>query len=124
MLQNYPTRLMNQWIEQHRTLILSIVGLLLVSAITLFAIRLKTPAPISIEPPQPTRLLPPPERLNEGAGLVPVAGHGSGPRLHRPVNQLAHHGAAVAVYPLLDPRVQPCHLLGWHQNQDPLVFQG
>jgi competence protein ComEA len=45
---------MNQWIEQHRTLILSIVGLLLVSAMMLFAIRWKTPAPITIEPPQPT----------------------------------------------------------------------
>jgi competence protein ComEA len=46
--------MMNQWIEQHRALILSLIGLLIVGGVAALLIRWQTPAPIVIEPPLPT----------------------------------------------------------------------
>ena len=45
---------MNQWLEQHRTLVLMIVGLLIAAGVVAFAIRWRPPEPIVIEPPAPT----------------------------------------------------------------------
>ncbi len=45
---------MNQWLEQHRTLVLTIVGLLIAAGVAAFAIRWRPAEPIVIEPPAPT----------------------------------------------------------------------
>lgn len=45
---------MNQWLEDHRTLVLSLVGLLIVVGVAAFTIRLQPAAPIIIEPSMPT----------------------------------------------------------------------
>ena len=45
---------MNDWLEQHRTMILAIVGLLIAAGIGLFALRWQQPESIIIEPPAPT----------------------------------------------------------------------
>jgi competence protein ComEA len=45
---------MNNWLEQHRTLIFAAVGLLIAAGIATFALRWQQPEPIVIEPPAPT----------------------------------------------------------------------
>lgn len=45
---------MNQWLENHRTLVLAAVGLLIAAAALIFALRWQTPAPLVIEPPLPS----------------------------------------------------------------------
>lgn len=45
---------MNDWLERHRTLVLSIIGLLIVAGLLAFVLRWKEPAPITILPPAPT----------------------------------------------------------------------
>ncbi len=45
---------MNQWLEQHRTLALGLIGLLIMGGMIALAVRWQTPAPIVIEPPLPT----------------------------------------------------------------------
>ncbi len=45
---------MNQWLEQHRMSILIGLGVLLVAAIAVFALRFRQPAEIVIQPPPPT----------------------------------------------------------------------
>lgn len=45
---------MNQWLEQHRSFVLALVGLLIAGGFGAVALRWETPAPIRIEPPPPT----------------------------------------------------------------------
>jgi competence protein ComEA len=45
---------MNRWLEQHRTLILGVVGLLIVGGILAVLVRWRPPERITIEPPAPT----------------------------------------------------------------------
>ncbi|HEC21611.1 MAG TPA: hypothetical protein ENI95_01700 [Chloroflexi bacterium] len=46
--------IMNEWLEGHRTLVLSAIGLLIVAGIAAFLIRWQPAEPIVIEPPPPT----------------------------------------------------------------------
>lgn len=62
---------MNEWLERHKTLILSIVGLLVAGSVGLLAVRWRPAAEIVIEPPQPTAT-PGPIRVHvDGAVAVP-----------------------------------------------------
>jgi competence protein ComEA len=45
---------MNQWLEQHRTLVLGAVGVLIVVGVLAVLVRWRPPEPITIEPPAPT----------------------------------------------------------------------
>jgi len=45
---------MNDWLEGHRTLVLSIISLLIVAGLAAVWLRWKEPAPITILPPAPT----------------------------------------------------------------------
>jgi competence protein ComEA len=45
---------MNQWLEKHGTLVLTLVGLLIVVGVIAFLVRWQSPPPIVIEPPLPT----------------------------------------------------------------------
>lgn len=45
---------MNQWLEEHRTLVLTAVSLLIVAAIVAFSLKWRPAEPITIEPPAPT----------------------------------------------------------------------
>ncbi len=45
---------MNQWLEEHRTLVLTGTGLLIVAGLASLLIRWKPAAPIVVEPPPPT----------------------------------------------------------------------
>nr|MBN1228602.1 ComEA family DNA-binding protein [Anaerolineae bacterium] len=45
---------MNQWLNEHKTVVLTVIGLLLASAIGTLAIRWKPAASIIVQPPQPT----------------------------------------------------------------------
>jgi competence protein ComEA len=45
---------MNQWLEQHRTLALGAVGVLIVVGVLAVLVRWQPPEPITIEPPAPT----------------------------------------------------------------------
>ncbi len=45
---------MNQWLEQHRTAVLTTIGLLIVASAVTLLLRWREPAPVVIEPPAPT----------------------------------------------------------------------
>jgi len=45
---------MNQWLEQHRVLVLSVIGVLILVSIIIVGLRWQQPAPIVIEPPAAT----------------------------------------------------------------------
>ena len=45
---------MNQWLEQHRILVLSVIGLLILISVIIVGLRWQQPAPIVIEPPAAT----------------------------------------------------------------------
>ncbi|MBN1120967.1 MAG: ComEA family DNA-binding protein [Anaerolineae bacterium] len=47
---------MNQWLENHRTLVLSVIGILLVGGLAMMLIRWQPAAPITIEAPRPTAM--------------------------------------------------------------------
>jgi competence protein ComEA len=44
----------NQWLENHRTLVLSVIGVFLVGGLAMMLIRWQPAAPITIEAPRPT----------------------------------------------------------------------
>ena len=67
---------MNQWLEQHKTLVLMIVGLLIAAGVAAFAIRWRPAEPIVIEPPAPT------------ATLGPIRVYVSGAVMHADVYEL------------------------------------
>lgn len=46
---------MNQWLEEHKTLVFAFVGLLFVASVAAFVIRWRPVQPITIEPPAPTQ---------------------------------------------------------------------
>lgn len=45
---------MNDWLEKHRTLVLSLVGVLVAAGLVAVALRVQPAAPIVVEAPQPT----------------------------------------------------------------------
>jgi competence protein ComEA len=73
---------MNQWLEDHRVLILAFVGLLIAAAGLTFALRWQPAAPMIIEPPLPTATPPP------TATLSPIQVYVSGAVAHPDVYML------------------------------------
>jgi competence protein ComEA len=45
---------MNHWLEQHRTLVLSMIGILILISVIIVGLRWQQPSPIVIEPPAAT----------------------------------------------------------------------
>jgi competence protein ComEA len=68
---------MNQWLEQHRTLVLGAVGALIVVGVLAVLVRWRPPEPITIEPPAPT------------ATPAPIRVYVSGAVLHADVYDLS-----------------------------------
>jgi competence protein ComEA len=60
---------MNQWLEEHRTLVLATIGLLILVAVTALSIRWKPAETIIIEPPVPTAT-PGPIRVHVSGAVV------------------------------------------------------
>lgn len=65
-------RRVNAWLDEHRTLIFGLVGLLVAGALALLAVRYQPPEPIAIVPPEPTA--PPPPTATPGPIHVYVSG--------------------------------------------------
>jgi len=59
----------NQWLEEHRTLVLAIIGLLILVAVAALLIRWQPAETITIEPPLPTAM-PGPIRVHVSGAVV------------------------------------------------------
>jgi competence protein ComEA len=86
---------LNQWLEEHRTLVFALVGLLVAGSAGLFAVRYRAPAPITIVPPQPTS--PPLPTVTPGPIHVYVSGAVNRPAVYElPPNSLAQDAVIAA----------------------------
>lgn len=86
---------MNQWLQEHRTLVFAVVGLLLAGAVGALVVRYRPPAPIVILPPAPTS--PPPPTATPGPIHVYVSGAVNQPAVYElPAGSLAQEAVLAA----------------------------
>jgi len=86
---------MNQWLDEHRTLVFALVGLLIAGAAWRFVFRYQPPEPIAILPPEPTA--PPPPTATPGPIHVYVSGAVHQPAVYElPPNSLAQDAVLAA----------------------------
>jgi competence protein ComEA len=62
---------MNEWIESHKTLVLSLIGLIIAGGLGAVVLRWHEPAPIVINPPAPTATASPIQVYVSGAVIKP-----------------------------------------------------